>query len=54
MRIHRDSPEIRVIGLSMFQEGEHAGIMREAGAVDYIDKSGPSEALLSAIRMVSE
>jgi two-component system CheB/CheR fusion protein len=48
--ICREFPDIRVIGLSMFREGEQAAAMREAGAVDYIDKSGPSDALLSTIR----
>lgn len=48
--IHQELPMVRVIGLSMFREGEQAAAMREAGAADYIDKSGPSDALLSAIR----
>jgi PAS domain S-box-containing protein len=48
--IHKEFPEIRVIGLSMFQEGEQQAAMREAGAVNYMTKSGPSEALIEAIR----
>lgn len=48
--IHSEHPEVQVIGLSMFQEGEQAAAMREAGAVDYITKSGPSEAVIAAIR----
>lgn len=48
--IHKELPEIHIIGLSMFQEGEQQAAMREAGAVDYITKTGPSEALIEAIR----
>jgi CheY-like chemotaxis protein len=48
--IHSEMPEVRIIGLSMFQEGEQARAMREAGAVTYLTKSGPSEAVIAAIR----
>ncbi|MBN2318355.1 MAG: response regulator [Acidobacteria bacterium] len=48
--IHEELPEIRIIGLSMFQENERADAMRKAGAVGYIVKSGPSEAVVAAIR----
>jgi CheY-like chemotaxis protein len=48
--IHSELPEVRVIGLSMFQEGEQAAAMREAGAADYVTKSGPSEAVIATIR----
>jgi DNA-binding NarL/FixJ family response regulator len=48
--IHKELPEVRVIGLSMFQEGEQQAAMHEAGAVNYLAKSGPSEALIEAIR----
>jgi len=48
--VHSELPEIRIIGLSMFQEGEQARAMREAGAVGYVTKSGPSEAVIAAIR----
>ena len=48
--IHREFPETRVIGLSMFQEGKQAVAMREAGAVAYVTKSGSLEAMLSLIR----
>jgi CheY-like chemotaxis protein len=48
--IHQDFPEIRIIGLSMFEEPEQAQAMREAGAVNYLTKSGPSADLLRAIR----
>jgi DNA-binding NarL/FixJ family response regulator/anti-sigma regulatory factor (Ser/Thr protein kinase) len=48
--IHKELPEVRVIGLSMFQEGEQQAAMREAGAVGYFTKSGPSAQLIDAIR----
>jgi two-component system, chemotaxis family, CheB/CheR fusion protein len=48
--IHREFPNIRVIGLSMFQEGEQAAAMLEAGAVGYASKSGSSEAIMTVIR----
>ena len=48
--IHAEFPQVRVIGLSLFDEGELARAIREAGAVDYLTKSGPSEALVAAIR----
>ena len=48
--IHKELPEIRIIGLSMFQKGEQEAAMREAGAINYLVKSDPSEALIEAIR----
>jgi CheY-like chemotaxis protein len=48
--IRSELPEVRIIGLSMFEEGEQAAAMRGAGALDYVTKSGPSEAVIAAIR----
>jgi len=48
--IHKELPGIHIIGLSMFQADERADAMRKAGAVDYIAKSGPSDAVIAAIR----
>jgi PAS domain S-box-containing protein len=48
--IHGDLPETRIIGLSMFHEGEQADAMFEAGAVKYVSKSGATEAVIEAIR----
>jgi len=48
--ICNDWPEIRIVGLSMFEEADRAQAMRDAGAVDYLTKSGPADKLLSAIR----
>lgn len=43
-------PRARVIGLSMHVDDWIATAMMDAGAVSYLAKSGPGEALLSAIR----
>lgn len=51
--IRRDMPETSVIGLSMFEEGERAQAMLDAGASAYITKSGPADELLALIRSVA-
>jgi PAS domain S-box-containing protein len=48
--IHADFPEIRIIGLSMFDEGEQAAAMLQAGAAKYVSKSGATAAIIGAIR----
>ena len=48
--IHAEMPEVRVIGLSMFEHAEGAEAMRRAGAVDYVTKSGAAGILVAAIR----
>jgi signal transduction histidine kinase/ActR/RegA family two-component response regulator len=48
--IHAELPEVRIIGLSMFGQEERAAAMRQAGAVNYLSKSGPCEAVIAAIR----
>jgi PAS domain S-box-containing protein len=48
--IRKEFPKIRVIGFSMFQEPEQEAAIRNAGAVDYLTKSGPAEAVIEAIR----
>lgn len=48
--LHREMPEVQVIGLSMFDESETAGAMMDAGAVQYFTKSDPSEDLLAAVK----
>jgi len=50
--IHKEFPETRIIGLSMYQEGNHKTSMRKAGAAAYLTKSGPSEELIESIRAV--
>ena len=48
--IHARQPDIRIIGLSMFDETDGATAMLEAGAVAYLTKTGESAKLLDAIR----
>ncbi|MEW6753556.1 MAG: response regulator [Candidatus Latescibacterota bacterium] len=48
--IHAELPDIRIIGLSMYGEGDLADAMQQAGAATYLTKSGRTEALLAAIR----
>jgi DNA-binding NarL/FixJ family response regulator len=48
--INDELPEIRIIGLSMFQEDNHQTAMREAGAVAYLTKSGPAEEIIKTIK----
>ncbi|MCE9614030.1 MAG: response regulator [Lentisphaerae bacterium] len=43
-------PQIRVIGLSMYEEAQGAGKMRAAGADGYVSKSEPPAELINAIR----
>ncbi len=48
--ICKKHPEIRIIGLSLYQEEERATEMLEAGATYYLSKSGPPSDLKAAIR----
>jgi DNA-binding NarL/FixJ family response regulator len=47
--IHCDFAEIKVIGLSMHEDPELSSAIRQAGAVAYVTKGGPPEALVEAI-----
>jgi CheY-like chemotaxis protein len=49
-RIHADHPDVKIIALSMFEESEQGANLRKAGAVDYLTKAGPLEAVVAAIR----
>lgn len=49
-RIKAAHPEIRIIGLSMFDEADMARKMLQAGAATYLPKAGPAAELLGAIR----
>lgn len=49
-RIARAIPQTRIIALSMHNEADMAGAIRDAGAVAYLTKGGPSAALVAAIR----
>jgi DNA-binding NarL/FixJ family response regulator len=48
--IHERHPQIRIIGLSMYEDSHSIRLMREAGASDYKIKSSSVGELLSAIR----
>ncbi len=45
-----ESPNVRVIGMSMYDQVERAQPMLDAGAVAYVSKSESSNVLLQAIR----
>ncbi len=49
-RIVAELPDIRVIGLSMYERADREEAMRQAGAVAYLTKDGPSGDLIAAIR----
>jgi len=48
-RIKAELPEVRVIGPSMYEEGEMPSAMLSAGVEVYISKSAPAETLLAAV-----
>jgi DNA-binding NarL/FixJ family response regulator len=48
--IRKNCQDIRILGLSMFEEEERAQAILDAGALDYLTKSGPSSDLIAAIR----
>ncbi len=48
--IHSEFPDINVIGFSLLEESVYRDAMKHAGAVRNVDKTGPSEELISAIR----
>ena len=48
--IHGKYPDIRIIGLSMYEDQERAQVMRDAGAADYKTKGCAAAELVAAIR----
>jgi PAS domain S-box-containing protein len=48
--IHGQSPGIRIIGLSMYEDQEHWQAMRDAGAADYKTKGCAAAEIVAAIR----
>lgn len=52
--IHQEFPEIQIIGLSMFQEDEQRNAMQQAGAFEYLAKTGPSDVIINTIRKSME
>ena len=49
-RLAAEQPALRIVALSMHEDAETERAMREAGAADYLVKSGPPERLVAAIR----
>ena len=47
--IHRDLPDVQVIGLSVHDKGRLSSSICQAGAVAYVTKGGPMEELIDAI-----
>ena len=48
--IHREFPDVHIIGLSSFERGEQVNAIRQAGAADCIAKSGATDTVIAAIR----
>jgi signal transduction histidine kinase len=48
--ILREHPEVKIIGLSLFEDADRAQTMLSAGAVRYLSKSRASEDIIAAIR----
>ena len=52
-QLHGEMPELKIIGLSMHERDDMATAMRDAGAVAYCTKGGPTETLLGVLRGVA-
>lgn len=48
-RIKAELPMVRIIGLSMYDEGEMPDAMREAGAVTYLSKAAAADTLIATV-----
>ena len=46
-------PQVRIIGLSMYEGADRSAAMIEAGASAYVTKSGEIGVLLEAIRQLA-
>lgn len=53
-RISVEVPEVKVIGLSMYEQRDRQAAMEQAGAAAYVTKSDASSTLLETIRSVAE
>lgn len=51
--LHRELPNVKVIGLSMHERDDMAKAMRDAGAVAYCTKGGATDALLNVLKTVA-
>jgi CheY-like chemotaxis protein len=52
-QLSREMPELKIIGLSMHERDDMAMAMRDAGAIAYCTKGGPTETLLGVLRGVA-
>ena len=52
-QLHREMPDLKIIGLSMHERDDMAVAMRDAGAVAYCTKGGPTDTLLGVLRGVA-
>ncbi|MEX0652749.1 MAG: response regulator [Phycisphaeraceae bacterium] len=50
LRLSRELPDMKVIGLSMYSDSDMAQVMQQAGALAYVSKGEPVETLLEQIR----
>ncbi len=48
--IHAETPAACVIGLSMFEHDRQGEAMRDAGAMDYVTKTAPTDVLMVVLR----
>jgi CheY-like chemotaxis protein len=48
--LRTELPDVKVIGLSMFDDETHGAEMRSAGAVAFVHKTAPTSAIVQAIR----
>lgn len=49
--IHSELPDIKIVGLSMYEESDRAKAMLDVGASAYVTKSGEFETLVKTIRL---
>jgi CheY-like chemotaxis protein len=48
--ISAEMPQVRIVGLSLFEAAEMEGTMIRAGAFAYLNKAGPADELIAVIR----
>ena len=49
-RLIAQQPDVKVIGLSMYEDGKLKQRMQEVGAVDYVSKGGDIDVLIQAVQ----
>jgi DNA-binding NarL/FixJ family response regulator len=48
--LRAELPDVKIIGLSMFDDETHGAEMRSAGAVAFVHKTAPAAVIVRAIR----